>query len=471
MHRCASYTQRIVALSLFACSFTAFQPCLTSAQHAPGLQRSPNMKLVAHIPLGGAAPTKPGAGGDIMGLGRRTSDIDIEQELSRPYAYVTHRFAPSGFHVVSLADPNKPKVIYHWLIDNPELHQGSGALNPMYFKLNGRYYLTVAFQFQQGGPDNDLGAIVFDVTGLPNPAAVKEVARIRLPETPGGFHESFTYKHSDGKVLLVATTGSPFAHAYDMAKVVAGVAPAQALAGRIPVPEGASGREVRRAYHDFYIGYDPSDNKDKFYGAGAGGYHVYDITDLNAPKLLTSVTGVSGVGGGHTFTPTPDGRYAVGETEYRHSPLRIYDLKSGPGGTYVPNVNRPIGAWTANWKNFAHNHEVRWPYVFVAAFDDGLQVMNLMDPTNPITVGYYDSWDGPDGTLAKPETTFNGAWGVDVRNADGLIVISDFTTGFWAFKMEGFDGWNGKDWGMPNVSSAQDYDNGPEGTPKAKPVT
>jgi hypothetical protein len=43
---------------------------------------------------------------------------------------------------------------------------------------------------------------------------------------------------------------------------------------------------------------------------GAGGYYVYDVTDLQAPKLITSVTGVSGVQFGHTFTPDPTGRYA-----------------------------------------------------------------------------------------------------------------------------------------------------------------
>jgi len=29
--------------------------------------------------------------------------------------------------------------------------------------------------------------------------------------------------------------------------------------------------------------------------------------------------------------------------------------------------------------------------------------------------------------------------------------------------MDGFNGWNGNDWGMPNISSVQDWDNGPEG--------
>jgi len=48
--------------------------------------------------------------------------------------------------------------------------------------------------------------------------------------------------------------------------------------------------------------------------------------------------------------------------------------------------------------------------------------------------------------------------GVDVRNADGLIVVSDMTTGLWTFRMEGFGGWDGRQWGLPNISSAQDWD-------------
>ena len=55
---------------------------------------------------------------------------------------------------------------------------------------------------------------------------------------------------------------------------------------------------------------------------------------------------------------------------------------------------------------------------------------------------------------------------MDVRNADGLIVVSDMTTGFWAFRMDGFLGWNGADWGYPDISSAQKWDSGPGGLPQ-----
>jgi hypothetical protein len=27
--------------------------------------------------------------------------------------------------------------------------------------------------------------------------------------------------------------------------------------------------------------------------------------------------------------------------------------------------------------------------------------------------------------------------------------------------MDGFNGWSGESWGMPNISSVQDWDNGP----------
>ncbi|MEE9180424.1 MAG: hypothetical protein V3U22_05960, partial [Vicinamibacteria bacterium] len=229
------------------------------------------------------------------------------------------------------------------------------------------------------------------------------------------------------------------------------------LVAKVPLPD--TSRE-RRGYHDFYVGYHKDSGQDRFYGGGTGGYYIYNVTDLEEPQLVVSLTGISGVRSGHTFTPTSDGRYVVAETEYQYAPLRIFDLKPALEGE-VKNINRPIGAWTANWKNLVHNHEIRWPYVFVSGYLDGLQIFSLMDPKNPVTVGYYDTYLGPPN--ADRTAVFNGAFGVDIRNADGPIVVSDMTTGFWAFRMDGFQGWNGADWGVPNTSSAQDWENGPTG--------
>ncbi|MDP2577619.1 MAG: hypothetical protein Q8W48_07880 [Candidatus Palauibacterales bacterium] len=430
------------------------------AQQAEPKFGSDNIEVLAHIPLG--APLS-------------VADIDMEQELDRPFVYVARMFDEAGFDVIDIGDPESAKVIYSWRIENVELHRGTGAMDPKTFKLDGRYYLVQSMQFNAGGADHDLGAVVFDVTGLPDPKKVKEIGRIREPETPRGFHNIFIYKHSDGRVLLFSTVSGPFANVYDLGIFVRD-GPEHARVARIPIPDSpemaarqaANPDRSVRAYHDMYAGYDPATGQDKFYGGGVGGYYIYDISRLDEPKLLTSITGVAGVRRGHTFTPTPDGRYAVGETEYQYAPLRIFDMKPGLDGE-VATIRQPIAAWTANWKNLTHNHEVRWPYVFVSGYEDGLQIFNMQDPTNPFTVGYYDTFQGKHKTGMCRSRICNGAFGVDVRNADGLIVLSDMASGFWAFSMEGFEGWDGHGWGMPNISSAQDWDNGPEG--KERSVT
>ena len=410
------------------------------AQIDAEVRGSDNIEVVAHLPLGA-----PGS----------VSDIEISQDTDRPYVYIGREVfgdisgMERGIDVIDVADTENPEVLVRWRIEDSELHVGAGGKDLKEFKWGDRYYVVLSTQFRQGGPDYDLGAIIFDVTGLPDPSTFREVARIQGLQELGGFHNIFVYRHSNDRVLLFTTTSTPFAHVYDLGYVVEGRLD-EALVARVPVPAPEA-----RSYHDFYVGYHADSEQDRFYGGGTGGYYVYNITDLEDPELIVSLTGIRGVEYGHTFTPSADGRYVVAETEYQYAPLRIFDLKPGLDGE-VANVNQPISAWTANWEHLVHNHEVRWPFVFVSGYLDGLQVFSLQDPSNPKTIAHYDTF-----LEHEDSGVMNGAWGVDVRNADGLIVVSDMVTGFWAFRMEGFSGWNGLDWGYPNLSSVQDWENGP----------
>lgn len=401
----------------------------------------------------------------------KAADIELEQDADRPYVYVSG-FVNYDVQIYDISNTATPKKIFTWSIENAELHKGIGAMDGKYFKINGRYYYAQSFQFQQGTPDEDLGAVIFDVTGLPDASKVKEVARIRYPQSPGGFHNMFAYKHSDGRALLFTTISLSKALVWDLDKLVKGGNESTWLIGEVPNPTpmqqtGAGG------YHDFYVGYDVATGQDKFYGAGLGGYSVWDVTKPEEPKSLFTITS-TGMDVAHTFTPTPDGRYAVTETEYQYTPLRIWDLEPGQSGK-TENIDTPIGAWTADWRDMAHNHEVRWPYVFVSAYEDGLQVFDMSDPKNPKTVGHWFTCEcvheqGFGGSAANgwqgSGNVMQGAFGVDVRNRDGLVAITDMRTGLWLFKVDGFNGWNGKDHGMPNVSSVQDWDRGPPKGPK-----
>ena len=403
---------------------------------------SDNMEVVGHIPLGHHSSV---------------TDLELEQDLDRPYAYIGRASivdgGPKGMDIIDLSNPAAPKVIYEFRLEFQDLLPNRGGMDVKYFRTGGRHYVVQSFEFGSG-PHHDLGAVVFDVTGLPDPKKVKEVARIKLPDFPGGMHNIFIYKHTNKHIYLLATVPGSMVQVWDLEKVVAGDL-SSAYVSTIPTPETPENPGSRRFYHDHYAAFHPDTGEDRFYGGGNGGYYVYDISDIENPQLRISLMGISGVDWGHTFTPSPDGRYVVAESEYQYSPLRIFDLQPALDGK-TTNISQPISAWTANWENLSHNHEVRWPYVFVSAYLDGLQVFSLADPKNPQTVAYYDTYNG--STETGFNAVINGAFGVDVRNADGLIVISDMSTGFWTFRMEGFSGWNGEDWGMPDISSVQKWD-------------
>ena len=75
------------------------------SESVAGKQSSANIHVMSHIPLA-----------------RPIADIEVEQELNRPYAYLS---GEQGFVVVSMKDVTKARVIYEWHIENPELHKGS----------------------------------------------------------------------------------------------------------------------------------------------------------------------------------------------------------------------------------------------------------------------------------------------------------------------------------------------------------
>jgi hypothetical protein len=166
---------------------------------------------------------------------------------------------------------------------------------------------------------------------------------------------------------------------------------------------------------------------------------------------------------------TPDGRYGMTiMTSLAHQPVRLWDLKPALDGT-TPVIKAPIGEWTVAPTKSGHMIEIRWPYAFIADYEQGLRIIDIRNPADPVQTGFYDTYNY--ATPYGVGTEASGSYGLDVRNADGLIVMADMHSGFWAFRLDGFDGWNGRDWGMPNVSSVQDWDNGPEGAPKPARVS
>jgi len=416
-----------VASLVFFCS----QP--VGAQQ-DGMRGSRNMDLVGHLPLGGMqSPASPSAG--FEALGRGTGHLALDQEPGRPFVFVAREDAEGSEVVaISINDPSHPLTLGSW---RPQSHSiGDLTL----FSHGSRHYLAVTH------------ADGLSVREVSDPEEGQFDAAADVPREPG-YHHVFAYRHSNGRSYLLATGGGDI-DVYDVDRLLS--SQTDPVASYV-LPETVT--NVDYGYHAVTAQWHADTESDRLYAAGAGGYYVFDVTDPSNPSLLTEVNSAA-VQIGHAVSASPDGTHLVTAAGYRTAPIRIFDLRPAFEGA-VPRIRVAAGAWTADWRNLSENHELRWPFVFAASMDDGLQVFNMMNPFEPYTVGFYDTWDGPRASLANERTHRNGAWDVDVRNHDGLVAVTDVNTGLWLIRMEGFEGWDGRGWGFANVSTVQDWDNGP----------
>ncbi|NNE71568.1 MAG: hypothetical protein HKN29_14555 [Rhodothermales bacterium] len=264
-------------------------------------------------------------------------------------------------------------------------------------------------------------------------------ARLSVP----GLRSLGAYRHSSGESLVLGA-GPQGAVLASAGSIIT-----------IPLPEEVPDRE--RGAYGIYAGYDLATDTDRLYVAGAGGYFVYDITRPAASTLLTWVNSAA-VQTGVGIQASPDATQLVTTTNYASAPIRVFDIRPALDGT-ISQVRTAVGAWSADWRSHAERFEMRWPYVFVAARDQGFQMFNLRNAYEPYTSGWFQT-AGPAGA---------GALDLDVRNSDGLVAVLDSDTGLWLLRVEDFRGWDGRGWGFGNISSVQDWEQGPVNSDRWQP--
>src|SRR5204862_3698072 len=99
----------IVAIALLGAVRAPAQQVASPVIPGQKVGGSSNIKLVSHLPIRGFL---------------QVGDIDIEQELSRPFVYISRLRLitnEAGFTVLSLKDPAKPTIVYDWRVENSAL--------------------------------------------------------------------------------------------------------------------------------------------------------------------------------------------------------------------------------------------------------------------------------------------------------------------------------------------------------------
>lgn len=128
------------------------------------------------------------------------------------------------------------------------------------------------------------------------------------------------------------------------------------------------------------------------------GIAIYDTTDPANPALLGEKQYSQNFT--HNMWTNADETLLLTTDEVPGGDLKIWDISN------LPDIQL-LGEYQSNPLAIIHNVEVVGDYAYVSYYVEGLRVVDITDPTNPIEVGADDFYDGPD------TAGFEGAWGVD----------------------------------------------------------
>ena len=103
--------------------------------------------------------------------------------------------------------------------------------------------------------------------------------------------------------------------------------------------------------------------------------------------------------------------------------LNIFDISS---------LTEPllVGTWSGPTRAIDHNGFVRGNRYYMSNYERGLTVLDISDPANPQSSGFFDTYPVSDNAA------FNGAWGVYPYLPSGRILLSDINSGLFVLRDE-----------------------------------
>ncbi|MDQ3099990.1 MAG: choice-of-anchor B family protein [Bacteroidota bacterium] len=155
------------------------------------------------------------------------------------------------------------------------------------------------------------------------------------------------------------------------------------------------------------------------------GMHVVDMTDIDEPVMLGSITTYPGQGYNHSGWMNDDGTLYVMADETHGSPLKFIDPADLSDLQVMSTATSGIDTLS-----IIHNPFFTGDRVHVAYYYDGYWLWDASDPLQPQLLGYYDTSPIPHST------SYEGAWGVYPFLPSGNILVSDMQTGLWVLQID-----------------------------------
>lgn len=347
---------------------------LTRFGRAPGELESEGLELVSEF--AGTGDAWPSA---------FTANVRVRDGV----AYVAR--STDGLRIVDVSDPNAPADLGHLAVEEEDYNDLKVVAAA------GSVYVLAA--------SDRSGVDVIDVTDPANPALVGFFAPNGDPLN--GVHTLFTETIASTTLAYLADGGSSFMEIYDVTDPLN------------PVSVGGyTAPDPNWAFHDLYV-----EGGRVFINATVGGFLVVDTQpDPTTPVLVGQFLPEDPLLYSHSsWVTTAGGRtIAVHGDEGFDAHVKIVDVDDASG-----EFLQVIGEFQTRAEVSAHNIQAFGERAYIAHYQDGVRILDLSDPTSPQQTAYFNTWS----PARSGVSFFEGAVGIDVDTASGLLYVADTPRG------------------------------------------
>jgi choice-of-anchor B domain-containing protein len=235
-------------------------------------------------------------------------------------------------------------------------------------------------------------AQIIDLSDPENPDVVSTI-HFGLSIEDGGAHNSYI----NGQYLYVIGHDAGGLEIYDLTN---------------PESPQWAGDYITYYYHDIYV-------KDGIaYAAAIYGDGV-DILDVSSPSNVQLLANFNYEGSGaHNCWTTEDRNYIiVGDEIGDGNWIRIFDIQD------LDNISM-VSEYIVDPESAVHNAYVDGNLLYVAHYTEGVRIVDLSNPANPVEIAYYD-------TYLPNEYGYKGCWSVFPYFESGKIIASDMQSGLY----------------------------------------
>ncbi len=159
-----------------------------------------------------------------------------------------------------------------------------------------------------------------------------------------------------------------------------------------------------------------------------GHVDILDVSNRSQPKLISQIIYPRGLS--HNSGVTPDGNFLITTDEISGYTVKFWDIRVLYDNDPANDSNIELVAeYIGDAVQIAHNVHIRGNYAYLSHYVEGVKVLDISNPRDPVEVAYYD-------TYSQPGEGFHGDWGVYPYFPSGTIAVSDIETGLYVFRFD-----------------------------------